>query len=135
MKSLFLVLLFLIFLNPFSDFIYKKVNFLILITFCFSIFISYFSVEFDNQALSIFFSSNSIFLAISIFLKNSKLLKISVLNFLFVLNNFFINVLNLNLNLIVFDLTLKQIFTFLITASILMFLFELINVLDKLQEK
>ena len=96
---------------------------------------NYYSIEFDNQTLNTFLSVSSIFLAITVYVKDLKIIKISILNFIFTLDYFFINILNLNYNLIVFNLTLKRVFTFFITATIPMFIFELISFFQETQEK
>ena len=115
MFKIFLALIFCIFLNPFFVLPYRKFSSFIFATFIF-VFLS------------------SIFLAIAVYVKDIKIIKISVLNFVFTLDYFFINILNINFSLIIYDLTFKRFFTFLITITILMFLFELLRFFEKTQE-
>ena len=135
MFKIFLALVFCIFLNPFFVLPYKKFSSFVFVTFIFVFLINYYPVEFDNQTLNTFLSVSSIFLAIAVYVKDIKIIKISVLNFVFTLDYFFINILNINFSLIVYNLTFKRFFTFLITITILMFLFELLNFFEKIQEK
>lgn len=123
------------FLNPFFTLPYRKFSSFVFMTFIFVFLINYYPVELDNQSLNTFLSVSSIFLAIAVYVKDLKIIKISVLNFVFTLDYFFINILNINFSLIVYNLTFKRFFTFLITITILMFLFELLRFFEKIQEK
>lgn len=135
MFKIFLSLIFCIFLNPFFTLPYRKFSSFVFMTFIFVFLINYYPVELDNQSLNTFLSVSSIFLAIAVYVKDLKIIKISVLNFVFTLDYFFINILNINFSLIVYNLTFKRFFTFLITITILMFLFELLRFFEKTQEK